>query len=141
MYALRGKTADDAWRAAAVLFRAGGPAYSQGGRGGDTTELLHVLLEIENPRERWVSSRTPAINPAFALVEVFWIAAGRRDVSLPAFWNPRLPRFCGSSPEISGAYGYRLRNHFGIDQLDRVYRALEAKPDSRQTVLQIWDAE
>jgi thymidylate synthase len=140
MHALSGKTADDAWRAAAVLFRAGGPAQFQAGRGGDTRELLHVLIEIENPRARWVTSRTPAINPAFALVEVFWIAAGRKEVWLPAFWNPQLPRFCGHSPDISGAYGYRLRDHFGLDQLDRIYRALEAQPDSRQTVLQIWDA-
>jgi len=39
-----------------------------------------------------------------------------------------------------GAYGYRLRKKFNIDQMDRAYRALAKNPDSRQIVLQIWDA-
>ena len=140
MHALTGRTADDAWRAAASLFAAGGPAERQAGRGGSTWELLHVGLTIEDPRARWVVSRAPAMNPAFALVEVLWIAAGRQDAALPVFWNPRLPRYCGNAAVYPGAYGHRLRAHFGVDQLDRVYRALEAQPDTRQAVLQIWDA-
>lgn len=97
-------------------------------------------LHIEEPSERWVVSRTPALNPAFALVEVFWIVAGRNDAAFPTFWNPALSRFCGTSADFHGAYGYRLRKHFGIDQLDRVYRALCETPDSRQCVLQFWDS-
>jgi thymidylate synthase len=116
-----------------------GPAQLHIGRGGETTELLHVAMEIGDPTQRWVASRTPAINPAFALVEVFWIAAGSQEAWLPAFWNPRLTQFCGSSPTLGGAYGYRLRTHFGVDQLDRVYRVLDSRPESRQAVLQIWD--
>lgn len=80
------------------------------------------------------------MNPAFALVEVFWIAAGRRDSALPTHWNPALPNFCGNAATHHGAYGYRLRRHFGIDQLDRVYRVLTRDPDSRQCVLQLWDS-
>jgi thymidylate synthase len=80
------------------------------------------------------------MNPAFALVEVLWIAAGRADTELPAFWNRRLTAFCGNEPELEGAYGHRLRREFGIDQLDRVYQALESIPDSRQAVLSIWSA-
>jgi thymidylate synthase len=74
------------------------------------------------------------------LVEVFWVAAGRKDAALPAFWNPRLPLFCGDAAFYGGAYGHRLRAYFGVDQLERVSHALEASPDSRQAVLQIWDA-
>ena len=141
MRSLTGKTADDVWRAAAALYSPGGPAHFQSGRGGGTTELLHVIFEIADARQRWVVSRVPPINPAFALVEVFWMAMGRQDARIPAFWNPRLPGFCGDTPLLAGAYGYRLRAHFGIDQLDRVYRALDALPDTRQAVLQIWDPE
>jgi thymidylate synthase len=140
MYALSGRTADDVWRAAAALFKDGGPARSQDGRGGGTMEVLHVGMAIQEPRERWVGSRTPAMNPAFALVEVFWIVSGRRDAALPLYWNPALARFSGNASEYHGAYGYRLREHFGLDQLDRVFRVLENRPDSRQAVLQIWDS-
>lgn len=140
MHAVAGKTADESWREAAELFAVGGPARPQRGRGGATEEVLHVMLQIADPRQRWVVSRTPPMNPAFALVEVFWIVAGRADIALPAFWNPRLPQYCGNAATLHGAYGYRLRAHLGIDQLDRVYRALERNPDSRQAVLQIWDS-
>jgi thymidylate synthase len=97
-------------------------------------------MTIEEPRERWVANRTPAMNPAFALVEVFWIVSGRRDAALPLYWNPALARFSGTASEYHGAYGYRLRQHFGLDQLDRVFRVLQSRPDSRQAVLQIWDS-
>lgn len=133
-------SADEAWREAAVLLLESDDAAPQSSRAGDTVELLHVMLHIEDPSQRWVTNRTPAINPAFALVEVFWIAAGRQDAALPNYWNPALPRFCGTGGEYHGAYGYRLRQHFGVDQLDRIYSALATSPDSRQCVLQIWDS-
>src|SRR5687767_3548211 len=131
VYSLNAQTADEAWRSVAALFRENGPSERHVGRGGETLELMHAVLEIADPRRRWVHSRTPAINPAFALVEVFWIAAGRQDARLPSFWNPRLPEYCGNTSVLHGSYGYRLRSHFGIDQLDRVYRSLDARPDSR----------
>jgi len=140
MHVLNGASGDEVWRKAASLFAPNGPAREQDGRGGQTSELLHVGLTIEDPRDRWVVSRTPAMNPAFALVEVLWIAAGRRDADLPTFWNPRLAAFCGDGPEFEGAYGHRLRREFGLDQLDRVYRALDSMPDTRQAVLSLWNA-
>lgn len=139
MFVISGRTADDVWRRAARLFEHGGPAREQPSRGGSTLEVLHVGLTVEEPRERWVVSRSPAINPAFAMVEAFWIASGRRDAALPLFFNPRLSRFCGAGPEYHGAYGYRMRAHFGLDQLDRIYRVLDAAPHTRQAVLQMWD--
>ena len=139
MIHLSANTADDVWRQAAGLFGPSGPAVSQDGRGGETLEVLHAVLCITDPRERWVLSRVPALNPAFALVEVIWILAGRQDAALPTFWNPQLPRFAGDAPEQAGAYGYRLRVHFGLDQLDRAWRVRESTPDTRQVVLQIWD--
>jgi thymidylate synthase len=40
-----------------------------------------------------------------------------------------------------GAYGFRLRQHFGLDQLLRAYLALSANRESRQIVLQFWDCK
>jgi thymidylate synthase len=134
-----GGDADEVWRKAAQALLSEA-AIDQGSRGGETRELLHVVISVADPRQRWVVSRFPAMNPAYALVETFWILAGRRDSSLPIAWNPALPRFAGDAEKFHGAYGFRLRHHFGIDQLDRVHRVLEANPSSRQAVLQIWDA-
>lgn len=101
--------------------------------------MLHATFFITNPRERWVISRQPAINPAFAIAEVLWIIAGRNDSRFINYWNPDLPRFAGTGSTYHGAYGYRLRRQFGFDQIQSAFTALEANPDSRQVVLQIWD--
>jgi thymidylate synthase len=96
-------------------------------------------VNIEDPRQRWVFSRFPALNPVFAIVECFWILAGRDDAAFLTPWNSKLPAFVGSEPTLHGAYGARLRRRFGLDQLELAYQALRHNESSRQVVLQIWD--
>lgn len=139
MQVLQGKTADDVWRAAATQLLDPNTRKLQPGRGGATQELLHVALLIENPRQRWVLSRWPALNPAFALLEIIWLLAGRNDAQMLNHWNTSLPKYAGEASTYHGAYGFRLRRHFGPDQLERAYQALRHNPASRQVVLQIWD--
>jgi thymidylate synthase len=109
------------------------------GRGGSTRELLHAAFTIQDPRQRWVVARQPALNPAFAIAEVVWILSGRNDSAFLNYWNSQLPKFAGSGDVYHGAYGFRLRHQFRIDQLERAYQALRHNPDGRQVVLQIWD--
>lgn len=140
MHLFRGSTADEVWRKAyRALDEAAARSKPQPSRAGDTVELLHTVFEIDDPRQRWILSRHPAINPAFAIAEVVWILAGSNDASVLNYWFPRLPEFQGEGPVYSGAYGYRLRKHFGIDQIRRACEALAANPASRQVVLQLWD--
>ncbi|HEX8843469.1 MAG TPA: thymidylate synthase [Pyrinomonadaceae bacterium] len=134
-----GETADQVWRAAASELRQSEAADLQPGRGGATREQLHAVFSISNPRQRWVVSRRPPINPAFAIAEVVWILNGRNDAGFVNHWNPNLPKFAGEVDCYHGAYGFRLRKEFGFDQLERAYHALQNNPDSRQVVLQIWN--
>lgn len=140
MKVFHAQTADAAWLAAAGELRSDAGPPLQESRAGLTRELAHVAFEINQPRERWILSREPAINPAFAIAEVVWIMAGRNDSAFLNFWNPALPKFAGTGPTYHGAYGHRLRRHLDVDQIQRVYEALQNNPDSRQAVLQIWDA-
>jgi len=80
------------------------------------------------------------MNPAFAIAEVVWIASGRDDSAFLNRWNSKLPSFAGDGVKYDGAYGARLRNRFGIDQIRRVCEALSNNRGSRQAVLQLWDA-
>jgi len=77
----------------------------------------------------------------FALVEVVGIIAGRRDSSYLNYFNPGLPKYSGNGESYPGAYGYRLRKHFKMDQLERVCEALAKNTQTRQGVLQIWDPD
>lgn len=139
MHVFEGNGADEVWRAAVEAFKSGA-GQAQASRGGDTEELLRSVFVLENPRQRWITSRGPAMSAAFALAEVFWILSGRNDAGFVNFWNKELPKFSGGTETYHGAYGFRLRKHFGVDQLERAYRSLKSNPESRQVVLQIWDS-
>lgn len=133
-----GQTADQVWTQIAQAFQSG-EGSSQPSRAGEMREILHSAMSITAPTQRWVTSRFPTINPAFAIAEVVWIMTGRNDSSFLNYFNRQLPKYAGYGESYHGAYGYRLRHTLKIDQLDRAYHALKAKPSSRQVVLQIWD--
>lgn len=139
MRILSGQTADEVWAAAIRALDTDPQVRVHASRAGSTRELMHVVLDITDPRQRWVNSRDPALNPAFALAEVLWIVSGGRDLDFLRFWNRGITKYLGTGPEVHGAYGWRLRQHFGIDQLEDAADSLISDPGSRQVVLQIWD--
>lgn len=113
---------------------------SQGSRLGATHEILHANFHILDPRQRWILSRMPAINPAFAIAEAIWILSGDNKSKFINYWNPRLPLFAGTGATYYGAYGHRIEKQFGFSQLERAYKILLNDKTSRQVVIQIWDA-
>ncbi|MEJ5125007.1 thymidylate synthase [Comamonas sp. MYb21] len=133
-------TADELWRKAFIELNSE-KLELECSRLGPMRELLHCSLHLQDPKQRWVLSRRPAINPAFAIAEVVWILLGKNDSGFLNFWNPLLPKYAGSGQTYHGAYGHRLRSHFGFDQIERAYSILESNPESRQVVLQIWDSQ
>lgn len=135
-----GQTANDAWKEAFFHFLRT-PPQPQESRNGGTNELIHTGFYIHEPSQRWVPSRAPAINPAFAIAETFWILSGDNESQLVNFWNPSLPKFSGTGATYYGAYGERIRKRFGVDQLIAACEALSYAPNSRQVVIQIWDAK
>jgi thymidylate synthase len=103
MYLFEGTTADEVWLKAASRFENSEGTHEQSSRAGQTKELLGAAFTIHDPRQRWVSSREPSINPAFAIAEVVWMVSGRRDSALLNYWNPKLPQFAGSAENYHGA--------------------------------------
>lgn len=133
-----GGDADSVWKAAAdVLLSRDCP--TQMTRLGESRELIHASFQISDPRQRWISARTPAISPAFAIAEVFWLLNGDNNATFINYWNPSLPKYAGTGDQYHGAYGYRIKKQFGLDQLEAAYQALSNNPITRQVVIQIWD--
>lgn len=132
-------SANGVWQQAAQIFRSGGGFRSHSSRSGPTSELLHATFSIADPRQRWVTNRSPALNPAFAIAEVVWIIKGRQDEPFLTYWNKQMIKFSGEGPNFHGAYGHRLRKNYGVDQVERAYQILKTNPNTRQLVLQIWD--
>lgn len=134
---IMGKTANEVWRKAVGMLLE--QKETQAGRTGEVFELLHTFISIEEPRQRWVFDRMPPMSISFALAELVWIVNGEERSDVINFWNPKLPSFAGEGPVYYGAYGKRIRSHFGFDQLDAVYNALQNVPESRQVAIQIYD--
>lgn len=134
-----GKTANEVWRKAAnKLLR---EKDTVDGRTGETFEILHTLISIEDPRQKWIYDRIPPVSIGYALAELVWIMNGEDYSGVINFFNPRLPKFAGSANFYYGAYGKRIRAHFGFDQLEKAYYALQNVPKSRQVVIQIYDTK
>src|SRR5262249_41168405 len=131
-------TADEVWQLIASEFRRDSVARQES-RAGCTMEIMRAGISISDPLQKWIPSRQPAVNVAFALAEVIWIIAGRNDSGFLTFWNRQLPAFAGEGAFFHSAYGYRLRHNLQFDQLDRAYHVLKNDSDNRQVVLQIWD--
>jgi thymidylate synthase len=133
-----GKTANDVWSEAAKQLKIiDGDFLSS--RVGGIHELLHVMLSIDNPIEKWVSQRSPTMSISFALAELVWILNGSNESRIINYWNTGLQKYSGFEENYHGAYGFRIRQNFGVDQLERVYSALKNNPESRQAVILIWD--
>lgn len=136
---IEGKTANEVWRKAVDMLLAQKDTLS--GRTGDVYEILHAFISIENPRQKWIYDRIPPISISFALAELVWIMNGEERSEIINYWNPILPKFAGDGDVYYGAYGKRIRSHFGFDQLEKAYYALQNVPESRQVVIQIYDVK
>lgn len=134
---ISGKTANEVWEKAIKLLQK--QEYSQSGRTGDVFELLHTFVSIEEPQQKWIYNRIPPISIGYALAELVWIINGEEKSDIINTWNPSLEKFAGKSEIYHGAYGKRIRSHFGFDQIEKAYEALQSIPESRQVVMQIYD--
>jgi hypothetical protein len=64
---------------------------------------------------------------------------GRQDVEWLAQFNQRIAVFSDDGKTFHAPYGYRLRKSFGIDQVEEAINMLTNDPDTRRTVMAIWD--
>lgn len=136
---IEGKTANEVWKKAVGVLLTQEKTCK--GRNGDVYELLHAFISIENPSQKWIYDRIPPISISFALAELVWIMNGEERSEVINYWNPCLPKFAGGGDTYYGAYGKRIRSHFGFDQLEKAHSALQNTPESRQVVIQIYDVE
>lgn len=134
-----GKTANDVWKKATEMLL--NQKSTLKGRTGEIYELLHMLIKIEEPSQKWVYGRIPPLSIGFALAELVWIMNGEDRADIINAWNSNLDRFSGKSTSYHGAYGKRIRSHFGFDQIEKSYQALQNVPESRQVIIQIYDTE
>lgn len=99
-----------------------------------------VTTMYVRPTERVLFSPMRNANPTFHLVESLWMLAGRNDVKFPATFVKNMKAFSDDSDTFWGAYGYRWRDFFGWDQIDKAIQELTDNPESRRVVIGMWNA-
>lgn len=101
-----------------------------------------VITVYANPAERVLFDRVRKANPFFHLFESLWMLAGSNDGRfLDRFVGDFSARYGEADGRIHGAYGHRWRRHFGVDQLGNIIERFRNEPDTRQCVLEMWDAK
>ena len=100
-----------------------------------------VVTVYARPCERVLFSVIRNGNPFFHFMESLWMLAGRNDLAFIQPFVARMAEFSDDGETLHGAYGKRWRSWFGFDQLSALVGELQARPESRRAVLEMWSAE
>jgi thymidylate synthase len=100
---------------------------------------MPASVTFYNPRNRVMFDVQRDANPFFHVMESIWMLAGRRDSRYVSKFVKRMESFSDDGITLNGAYGYRWRHHFQIDQIRAVCDLLEKDPQSRRAVVAMWD--
>lgn len=115
-------------------------AYEIHPRKGPATEIFGGLLQITNPRARL--SRTELKSTFYSCIgELLWYLSGTNELDFIEYYIPGYGKYSDDGKAIFGAYGPRLLNLNGINQLDNVVQTLKRWPDSRRAVVQLFKAD
>lgn len=105
---------------------------------GETRDLGTCVLELTNPRARL--SRSSKRGRVFSpLGELCWYLSGSDDLAFIEHYLTHYGKYAEDTGEVKGAYGPRLVDFDGINQIDYVINQLARKPSSRRAVIQLFD--
>lgn len=107
-----------------------------------TREIRTQLIELDRPTERllFVPGRN---NNVFATIaESVWVLAGRNDLSYLTPYLERAPQFSDDGGKTwRAAYGPRLRDWNGTDQLAEIAKLLRRDPNTRRAAITLFDPD
>src|ERR1700692_2377692 len=106
---------------------------------GEAIELTGVLLEVTAQRSRLSRTETRG-KPYSCLGELCWYLSKANDLAFIAYYMPPYKQYADDD-KIFGGYGPRLFDFRGLNQVANVTDVLRRKPQTRQAVIQLFDAQ
>lgn len=107
-----------------------------------------VTTHYQYPLERVLFWPERDANPFFHFFEALWMLAGKNNLSYLTQFVKTFKGFSDDGETLHGAYGYRWRHQFqvddlntGEDQLGPIVEQLKSDPTSRRAVLTMWDPD
>ncbi len=130
-------TLDDLVRRTLAAIKASGRHITP--RRGTASELTGVLLELSNPLARLSTTETRG-KIFSALGELCWYLSKRDDLAFMTYYLPSYSEHVEiREGKVTGAYGPRLFNRDGMDQMANALGLLANEPASRKAVLVVLD--
>jgi thymidylate synthase len=109
-------------------------------RRGVSRERRGMLLELSRPLARLSRTETRG-KPFSCLGEWLWYLSGDNRLEFIRHYIERYSKESEDGERVLGGYGPRLFDQRGVNQVRSVIRLLKQHPDSRQAVLQLFNAE
>ena len=79
------------------------------------------------------------IFPHIAAAELCWALTGEKNIKLIDKYSKMWSKFTNEVGEVETAYGYRMRRHFGRDQLLELKDLINKDISTRQALVSYWD--
>ena len=108
-------------------------------RGSNITELRNRLTVLERSQERCFVTPSRHNNIFATIAETMWVLAGRNDLAFLSRYLPRAGDFSDDGQTWRAAYGSRLRNWHGVDQLRENLTLMRQELSTRRAVMSIFD--
>jgi thymidylate synthase len=108
-------------------------------RNSKTREIRARLIEIDSIQQRCLVIPGRNNNIFATIAESMWVIAGRDDLEYLSAYLPRAKDFSDDGETWRGAYGPRLRDWNGVDQLEEILAILSKDPTSRRAVATLFD--
>lgn len=110
------------------------------GNRGRNLEVLGAALQLDNPRARLSRTETKG-RPFSALAELLWYLSGSDRLEFIERYIPSYAKEAEADGRIHGAYGPRLCNMRGQNQITNVTNLLRERPGSKRAVIQLYSAD
>lgn len=111
----------------------------EGSRVGSVANLGQAFFEIQPNDPRLIFLNARKINPIFAIVEGVWVLQGSNKLAPLQAEISDFAKYSDDGETLSGAYGYRLKEKFGLDQIQAAINVLGKDPASRRVVLSMYE--
>lgn len=112
------------------------PDFIVSPRGRQTHEIRNVTIQVNDPSDCTMTGIGRLWNPRIAVAEFLQLVGGFSNSEAMTRVHPSFADFQGDHGEFHGAYGVRTGDAMGW-LVDR----LQASPDTRQGVVNVWDNE
>ncbi|SDF91546.1 Thymidylate synthase [Fontibacillus panacisegetis] len=106
---------------------------------GKVIELSPVLIEVERPKERCLVIPNRYNNIVATIAETIWVIGGRDDLKYLLKYLPRAHEFSDDGSTWRGAYGKRLTNWYGVNQVEEIVNLLKRIPYTGRAVMTLFD--